>query len=115
MIPYVYRGNWVRVIDGCTVILNIDLGLETFHMSPFKLRGIEVVSFSENFVAASMAKELLERILLNAGDLTIKTYKPLEKESRWSAEIFFEDDKGQQQSANVLMAQELSKLYERNT
>lgn len=91
---YSYKALWVRVVDGDTVILNVDLGFNTFHKGAFRLLNVNAPELKGgNHVLGEAAKEFLEAKLLQAGDLRVETQKP-DKYGRWLAKIFYKNDQG---------------------
>jgi micrococcal nuclease len=82
---YTYKATIVRVIDGDTVVLNIDLGFKIHHISPCRLAGInapEMNAKDEKVRAAAVAsKEFLSGLLLEGMEVTIIS-KKLDKYGR---------------------------------
>ena len=76
---YTYKATIVRVIDGDTVVLNIDLGFKIHHITPCRLAGInapEMNSKDEKVRAAAVAsKEYLEGLLPEGLEMTIVSRK----------------------------------------
>jgi len=82
---YTYKAEVIRVIDGDTVVLNIDLGFKIHHITPCRLAGInapEMNSKDEKVRAAAVqSKEYLSALLLEGMDVTIIS-KKLDKYGR---------------------------------
>jgi micrococcal nuclease len=82
---YTYKATIVRVIDGDTVVLNIDLGFKIHHITPCRLAGInapEMNSKDEKVRAAAVAsKEYLESLLKEGKHIVIES-KKLDKYGR---------------------------------
>jgi micrococcal nuclease len=76
---YTYKATIVRVIDGDTVVLNIDLGFKIHHITPCRLVGInapEMNSKDEKTRAAAVAsKEYLESLLPEEMEVAIVSRK----------------------------------------
>lgn len=81
----------VRVIDGDTVVLNIDMGNHIHWKRDFRLRGIDTPERSHaGFVEAT---ERLRELLANGISRT-QTYKP-SKFGGWLCEIFISVEGGE--------------------
>jgi micrococcal nuclease len=82
---YTYKAEVIRVIDGDTVVLNIDLGFKIHHITPCRLAGInapEMNAKDEKVRAAAVAsKEFLSGLLLEGMEVTIIS-KKLDKYGR---------------------------------
>jgi micrococcal nuclease len=82
---YTYKASIVRVIDGDTVVLDIDLGFKIHHISPCRLAGInapEMNSKDEKVRAAAVqSKEFLSGLLLEGMEVIIIS-KKLDKYGR---------------------------------
>ena len=98
---YEYQAKYIKVVDGDTVDLDIDLGLDIHHQVRVRLYGINTPelhsSDSEVLKKAKEAKLFLFNILtlpnLRSKDLLIKTQKDkTEKYGRYLAEIFTDGD-----------------------
>ena len=68
---YEYQATVHRVIDGDTVILNVDLGFSTYRRVTVRLKDVMAPELSEEFGLEAKAK--LVSLLLT--ELTIKTFK----------------------------------------
>jgi len=101
---YTYKATIVRVIDGDTVVLNIDLGFKIHHISPCRLAGInapEMNAKDEKVRAAAVAsKEYLMTLLPEGVDVTIIS-KKLDKYGR--PVVFFLAESNKYWSVNDLM------------
>ena len=93
---YTYKATIVRVIDGDTVVLNIDLGFKIHHISPCRLAGInapEMNSKDEKVRAAAVAsKEYLMGLLPEEMEVTIVS-KKLDKYGRPVVDFLAESNK----------------------
>lgn len=93
-----YKATLIRVVDGDTVWLEVDLGFRITMKVDFRLYGIDAperYGIKADPEAAERSKKYLELLLapLPIGRpqaLTIKTYKP-DKYGRWLADIWTED------------------------
>jgi len=76
---YTYKAEVIRVIDGDTVVLNIDLGFKIHHITPCRLAGInapEMNSKDEKVRAAAVqSKEYLMGLLPEETEVTIVSRK----------------------------------------
>ena len=90
---YVYDAKVVRVVDGDSVWLEVDLGFRMSFRDNFRLLGIDTPelnsSDAEIRVSAQAAKAHLETILPVGQKVTISTSKP-GKYGRWLADIYVE-------------------------
>ena len=82
---YTYKAQVVRVIDGDTVILNIDLGFKIFHVMSCRLSGVNAPELNdkdeETKFYAIKSKEFLMLILPVGKIITIES-KKLDKYGR---------------------------------
>ena len=90
-----YNARLVRVIDGDTVRLDIDLGFSIYRIENLRLRGINTPELNSKDpverARAVEAKEYLAEIL-EFGDLTIRTHRDRsDKYGRILADIFLGD------------------------
>ncbi len=103
---YTYKATIVRVIDGDTVVLNIDLGFKIHHITPCRLAGInapEMNAKDEKVRAAAVAsKEYLMSLLPEGVDVTIIS-KKLDKYGR--PVVYFLAESNKSWSVNSLMRQ----------
>jgi micrococcal nuclease len=91
---YEYKATLIRVVDGDTVWLRVDLGFRLFAEMDFRILGInapERHGINAKPEVAERSRQYLEHLLApNAAGpqvLTIKTSKP-DKYGRWLAQIF---------------------------
>jgi endonuclease YncB( thermonuclease family) len=80
-----YPAEIVRVIDGDTVILRVDVGFRSRYEDSFRLMGCNAPEGKAN-ESAQKLRELLQPGLA----VTVKTAKP-EKYGRWLADIATDD------------------------
>jgi len=83
---YTYRATVTRVIDGDTLVLNIDLGFDSWIEQKVRLRGIDApeISCVEGIAVKSYVKKVLEKVAF----VICKTYKQ-DKYGRYLADIFY--------------------------
>lgn len=94
---YEYTAELIRVIDGDTVDLEVDQGLEVLRRLRFRLASINTDELhspdSEKRKRAVEAQAFLENCFVGAVKITIRTYKDKkEKYGRYLADIFVNDD-----------------------
>jgi micrococcal nuclease len=101
---YTYKAEVIRVIDGDTVVLNIDLGFKIHHITPCRLAGInapEMNAKDEKVRAAAVqSKEYLEGLLPEEMEVTIIS-KKLDKYGR--PVVYFLAESNKYASVNELM------------
>lgn len=102
---YEYNAKLIRIVDGDTVWLDVDLGFGIHSNMDFRLYGIntpEVVGSTR--VAGLAAKAELQR-LLSLGSLRIETYKgdKADKYGRWLATLFVKPSGGAEVNVNALL------------
>jgi micrococcal nuclease len=101
---YTYKAEVIRVIDGDTVVLNIDLGFKIHHITPCRLAGInapEMNAKDEKVRAAAVqSKEFLSGLLLEGMEVTIIS-KKLDKYGR--PVVYFLAESNKYASVNDLM------------
>lgn len=92
---FTYNAKVVRVVDGDTIDVEIDLGFDIWHKTRLRLSGIDTPEVSTEFgkVVRQYVKEALEGQLV-----TITTAKP-DKYGRYLAEVFI---KGNSLNQNLL-------------
>lgn len=93
---YEYKAKLIRVIDGDTLVLSVDLGFYTSRTETFRLYGVNTPELRSidpgERVSALEAKEFVTRQLTDR-ILTIKTIKDKEdKYGRMLALVFIEND-----------------------
>lgn len=88
---YTYRANLVRVIDGDTVVLDVDCGFHMRIKASFRLFGINAPEMrGDTLEAAKIARDALSA-MIPGGDILIKTHKEPDKYGRWLVEIMGEN------------------------
>ena len=93
---YEYKAEFVRVIDGDTVVFNIDLGFSTWvkdehvrfaYVNAPESRTRDLVEKEKGLAAKAFVQEQINRCLGEGGNITLKTYKDHGKFGRFIAEI----------------------------
>ena len=112
--PYYYNCTLVRVIDGDTIDVDIDLGFSvTLTKQRVRLAGIDTPeSRTRNLAekalglkAKARTKELLEKVSSKSGYFRIKSYG-LGKYGRVLADVFIMDKDGKQWNINETLISE---------
>lgn len=86
---YIYKGIITRVIDGDTVVVNVDLGLRVNTQITVRMLGINAPEIKTE--EGKRARDYLR--LLENRDVIIKTHKdPRDKYGRWLGEIHSNGD-----------------------
>lgn len=91
-LPYEYDATLVRVVDGDTVILKVDLGFKIEVEQTCRLYGIDTPELiGEARIAGLAAKAFVEMSLAAAtGKLRIRTHKPTrDKYGRYIVEVLY--------------------------
>lgn len=83
--PYSYAATLVRVTDGDTVILDVDLGFRLRSTLPFRLLGINAPEMSEP--AGRVSREWVIDWFARNPTFRVDTAKDPEKYGRWLAVI----------------------------
>lgn len=93
---YVYRGRCVRVVDGDTYDVLVDLGFGVYHKIRVRLRGVDTPEkYGKN--ACEKGREVSEMVdgILMDEEVLVRTYKGERKSfDRWVADVFFKDENG---------------------
>lgn len=79
---YEYSAQVLRVVDGDTVVLSVDLGFSMFHKVNCRLAHIDA---PEPYTEAGRTASLWLRELLEGTTVTARTYKASDKYGRWLA------------------------------
>lgn len=83
---YTYRARPLRVVDGDTVWLDVDLGFHQHAHLPIRLRGINCPELPT--MAGWAAKQATERLLAAAGVILIESYRDQQTFARWVADVY---------------------------
>ena len=107
---YEYSAKLVRVVDGDTVDLEVDLGFSITVRDRFRLDGIDTPERGQK--GFQKAKTFLTRLLKDK-ELVVRTAKAKEKYGRYLAEIFVEFAGPIDTSVNaILVAKKLAVPYD---
>ena len=86
---YRYRATCLRVIDGDTYVLDVDLGLRVHAHAQIRLR--DWSAFEMNTEAGRAAQVAAAALLLAPGArIVIETYKDTQTFGRWIADVWIE-------------------------
>lgn len=100
--PYVYNATLKRVIDGDTIVLDVDLGFDTWRLGQsFRLLGCNAQE--HNRPGGAEAKAHLTQLLPVDTQLTLRSVKPDKYGERYDAAIAFGN--GQDLSALLIQTQ----------
>ncbi len=85
---YRYRAHLVRVIDGDTYVLDVDLGFRVHSHVTVRLRGLDCPepSTAEGRRAAAAAL-----VFLGTGPLIVESYKDAQSFARWVCDVWVGD------------------------
>lgn len=89
---YTYQAKVIRVVDGDTLVVRVDLGFESWYTTKLRLRGIDAPEMSS--ALGQKTKQFVESELGKASTVVVKTYTE-DKYGRYLADIFYavgEDD-----------------------
>ena len=89
---YEYRAELVRVIDGDTIVVNMDLGLDVWvHDVHLRLRNIDAPEVrtrdAEEKERGLASKQYLENVLAGHRHLVVATYKDKTSFNRYVADV----------------------------
>ena len=87
-VSYTYNATVLRVIDGDTVVIRVDVGFRMFAEMSMRLAFINAPEI--NTEAGKRAKSVLEQFLINL-PVVVKTYKPIDKYGRYLGTIYTGD------------------------
>lgn len=108
---YSYKATVIRIVDGDTVWLEVDLGFRMKTINDFRLYGVDTPERGQP--GWSEAKEFVNKMAPPGTEVTIDTYKDPDKYGRWLVEITLQsDNRIFRQSINLqLMNAGLAKSY----
>jgi len=87
---YEYKAELVRVVDGDTVYLKVDLGFHITTVQSFRLRGIDTPEIRGSEREAGLVAKAVITDLLAEGQITVKTTKT-GKYGRWIGTLYVDD------------------------
>lgn len=85
---YVYRAAPVRVIDGDTYVMTVDLGFYVSARLTIRLNGVNCPELRE--VGGPEAKAFVEGVMAGAGQVLLRSYKDRQTFARWVADIWID-------------------------
>ena len=111
---YTYKAKVKRVVDGDTLVVDIDLGMHTWlHDEKIRLYGINtpeiygVKKDSEEYKKGLLASDFVKELIPSGLEVTICTYRDKkEKYGRYLADLTFINPDGVQVSLNELLVDE---------
>lgn len=115
--PYEYNASLVRVVDGDTLVLKIDLGFKVEVEQTVRLFGVDTPELiGETREAGLAAKSAVVSMLTveSVGKLLVRTHKPAKRDKygRYVAEISFVNASGATLSLNEqLVARGFATVY----
>lgn len=87
---YCYNATVLRVIDGDTVVIRVDVGFRMWAEMPMRLAYINAPEM--NTLEGKDCKVVLENIVANhPGRVVVKTYKPIDKYGRYLGTLYIND------------------------
>lgn len=87
---YQYRATLVRIIDGDTAVLDVDLGLEVHARPRVRLAGYNAPEVTGPSKAAGQAARAALEGLLAGRQLLVRTLKDARSYERWLAEVYID-------------------------
>ncbi len=112
---YEYNAEYVRVIDGDTVVFNIDLGFGTWihnesvrfaYINAPESRTRDLVEKEKGLAAKAFVQEQINTLIEDGGKFTLNTYKYSGKFGRFIAEVNLHYTDGVIVNLNNLLLQE---------
>lgn len=108
---YCYRAKILRIVDGDTYEVQVDVGFRMFAHLPLRLAHVDAPEHntSEGQVTIKFVTALLTPLPL---DVVVCTYKPTDKYGRYLADVFYDGPDGQQSLAAELLIEKHAVPYE---
>jgi len=104
---YVYKAIVIKVIDGDTIDLNVDLGFNLYMKDRFRFARINAPEkYGQNKILGQAALEFVKKLCPIGSSIMVKTEKEKGKYGRWIAEIYVNDE-----NLNDLMVKEGHAIY----
>lgn len=83
---FTYAARIVRVTDGDTVVVDVDLGMRITTRQPLRLLGIDAAELNTD--AGKAARDALKVMLPEGATVVVRTFKnPTDKYGRWLAQV----------------------------
>lgn len=89
-VPYTYKAEVLRVIDGDTVVIRVDVGFRMFAEMPMRLAFINAPEMNTDAGKESKAA-LLDQLNEVNFQVVVQTYKPIDKYGRYLGTIYAGD------------------------
>jgi micrococcal nuclease len=108
-----YKAELIRVIDGDTIEVRIDVGFNIFAKHIIRLAGVNCSELRSNVVEIKLlalrAKERVQNLLENP-NITITTFKPYpnDKYGRWVAQV---TNSNGENISSILLSENLASHY----
>jgi len=109
---YWYKAQVVKVTDGDTIKVLVDLGIDTLKRLTLRFHGVNtpeifgVPKESDEYARGMKAKLFVEDLILGK-EVWIHTYKDRTgKYGRYLAEVFFQDEEGRHTSVTKLLLED---------
>jgi len=118
---FIYEAKLIRVVDGDTFVLQVDLGLDVYTISKFRLLGVDtpevygVKKGSDEWVRGKAASTFVQEWFdAHKGDVIIHTHKATGdlakgKYGRWLVEVHANDNTQDPSIGETLIAEKLVK------
>ena len=88
MIPYAYNAKLVKVIDGDSLVLEVDCGFNIFHTATFQLAGLDAPEIvGANAREAKLVKKELTEWLRAADRIMVRLTGGTTGSGRWYASV----------------------------
>lgn len=115
-VPFEYEGEIIKIIDGDTVDVRIDIGFSLTTIQRLRLNRINCCEMKsknpKEKAKAIKAKNLLCKLILNK-TLKVKTFKT-DAFGRYLAEVYFSNENGQETNlSDHLLAIGLATIYKK--
>ena len=85
---YRYRAELLRVIDGDTYLLDVDLGFHVHANQTIRLRGVNCPEMSTP--AGKYAKGYVRGLFAATDELVVETYRDKQTFARWVADVWLD-------------------------
>ena len=117
---YVFNAELVRVIDGDTIVFNIDLGFDIWiHKEHVRLarincpetRTLDLNEKRKGLEAKAFVSEVVEDCLNSGGKIVLSTFKDSGKFGRYIAYVILEDKNANQVNLNSLIVENNHGVY----
>lgn len=86
---YVYRAQALRIIDGDTYVLRIDLGFRCFVDLEARLHGVNTPELSTD--AGKQALAFVSELIGVGGELVVQSYRDKRSFARWVVDVWLPD------------------------